>query len=355
MFLYIIFRKFINADGVVKINMRKLIGFGKNSYVVSIPKMWVDKNKLKKGDLISLEEGKEGLLLKTHSMAERKAEPSTRVINADNKDLKQLRTEIVSAYLNNHDIIEVISKDLKTNAPEVRTMLHDLAGLEVINQSSTRIVAKDLINLSEISIMTLIRRMDNITRSMMGDAAECFDGKDHAESLAHIDEEVNRLHFLTYRVIRGGLNDVRMANSLGTNPLKLHSDHTVTKRIERIADHTKRISRYLKETKLDKKWSSELKAIFGNIRETYADVMKAYYTNDDGMALAIEDKISDKFDACDKFFEKHNHKDLNYSSWDRSGICGFRAACGATTRIMENMKGMLSSIKYIARTLIGGG
>jgi phosphate uptake regulator len=325
-------------------NMRKLIGFGKNSYVVSLPKFWVDKNKLKKGDLLSLEESKEGLMLKT-SGVEVKDEIRRAVVDASNKTMDQVRTEIVTAYLNNFHVIEVLSDDLKTNAPEIRNMLRELAGLEIINQSSKRIVAKDLININEISITTLIRRMDNITRSMMDDVAECFDGVDHAESLAHIDEEVNRLHFLAYRVIRGGLSDVRVANSLGVNPLKLHSAHTVTTRIERIADNSKRVARYLRNTK----------EIFKGIKETYDDVMKAYYKKDEKIALGIEEQLSKKLDSCDFFFERHNHKDLKYKNGKKQGVCEFRFSCSATTKIIENMKEILSGIKYISRTLIGGG
>ena len=62
---------------MVKINVRKLIGFGKNSYVVSLPKQWVEKNKLNKGDLISIDENKEGLLLKTNNVELKKEEPKT--------------------------------------------------------------------------------------------------------------------------------------------------------------------------------------------------------------------------------------------------------------------------------------
>lgn len=335
-------------------NMRKLISFGKNSYIISLPKLWIDKNKLKKGDLISVEENKEGLLLRTNN-AKIKEEPKRIVINAENKNLTQLNTEIISAYLNNYNIIEVISEDLKTNAPTVRDMLRDLAGLEIINQSLKRIVAKDLININEISIKTLIRRMDNITRAMMEDAIECFDGVNHANSLAHIDEEINRLHFLTDRVIRSGLKDVRIANSLGTNSLKLHSNHTVTTKIERIADNVKRISRYLKDTKLDKRWRTELKEIFKSIKQSYIDVMKAYYTNDENIALTIEETNKEKIIACEKFFDKHTHKDLKYKNGKRVGVCNFRLACGATARILENMKEMSSGVRYIARTLIGGG
>jgi len=340
---------------VLKIDIRKLISFGKNSHIISLPKSWINKNKLKKGDLISVDENKEGLLLKMHNSEIKKEEPKKVIIDVENKSLEILRTEIVSAYLDNYDIIEVVSKDMKTNVPEIRDMLRDLAGLEVINQSSTRIVAKDLININEIKIRTLIRRMDNITRAMINDAVECFRRVDHTESMTHIDEEVNRLHFLAYRIIRSGLKDVRIANSLGANALKLHSDHTVTTEIEEIADNTKRICRYLKDTKLDEKWSDELKQIFNSIRQSYLDVMKAYYTNNIEGALKIEETNKDRIIACNDFFGKHTNRKLKYGAETKKGFCNYRKACGATSRIIENMKEMASSVKYIARTVIGGG
>ena len=37
---------------------RKVIGFGKNSHVVSIPKSWARKNLLKKGDIVGWFQGK---------------------------------------------------------------------------------------------------------------------------------------------------------------------------------------------------------------------------------------------------------------------------------------------------------
>ena len=39
---------------MVNINFRKLISFGKGSYILSMPKDWIAKNNLKKGDLISI-------------------------------------------------------------------------------------------------------------------------------------------------------------------------------------------------------------------------------------------------------------------------------------------------------------
>ena len=42
---------------------RKLISFGKSSFVVSIPKPWINKQNLKKGDVLYFEETEENLIL----------------------------------------------------------------------------------------------------------------------------------------------------------------------------------------------------------------------------------------------------------------------------------------------------
>ena len=42
---------------------RKLIAFGKNSFVISVPKQWIKQNKLNKGDLIYLDESGPNLIL----------------------------------------------------------------------------------------------------------------------------------------------------------------------------------------------------------------------------------------------------------------------------------------------------
>ncbi|MDO8656313.1 MAG: AbrB/MazE/SpoVT family DNA-binding domain-containing protein, partial [Nanoarchaeota archaeon] len=54
---------------------RKLISFGKSSFVVSLPKSWVIQNKLKKGDLIYMEENEGTLILgaKEHESTEDKS------------------------------------------------------------------------------------------------------------------------------------------------------------------------------------------------------------------------------------------------------------------------------------------
>ena len=330
--------------------LRKLIGFGKNSYIVSIPKDWINKNELKKGDLMSIEESEHGLLLAANA-ENKKKEPKTITIEAENKSLDLIRAEIVSAYLNNYGIIEIISRGLKTNAEEIKNILRNLTSLEIIEQTATRMVAKDLVDINEVSIPTVIRRMDIITRAMIEDGIKSID-EDHYESLRQRDADVNRLHFLGYRVVRSALINPRIARDLKTNSWELQCYKMVIMRLEKIADRQKRIARYLKETDLSKETADELKKLYSEIKDRYLEVMKAFYTNDVKLALNVEIKNKSRIEACDKFLEKHSYCPLAAATKMKSKKCDKILYCINLARIVENLKAMVTSIKYIARTTI---
>ncbi len=333
--------------------MRRLIKFGGNSFVLSIPKEWIEKNKLKKGDFISVDESKEGLLLKV-SKEDNQNELKEVIIEADNKSQSMLKTEIISAYLNNENIIEIIFKDSKTDVLGIKNILHALSGLEIIHQTSTRIVAKDMINVKEVPIKTLIKRMDNITRTMIDDTLNCFDAMDNAHNIINRDEEVNRLHFLAYRIIRGALKDVRITNLLETNNLELHSDYTITSRIEHIADNIKETCKHLKNIKLEKKWSDELKEIFKCINQIYTDTMKSYYINDTKIALKIEERSHEIIENCNMFFDRFCSKGLKTKGKTEREMQNFVLTYITTAKIIESMKEISSAVKIIARTILGG-
>ena len=83
---------------------RKLISFGKSSYVVSLPKGWVVQNKLKKGDLIYLEESGPNLILTSHVDSNNIKEKES-IIDVDGKDVRLIDREVSSAYIQNNRLI----------------------------------------------------------------------------------------------------------------------------------------------------------------------------------------------------------------------------------------------------------
>ena len=106
-------------------------------------------------------------------------------------------------------------------------------------------------------------------------------------------------------------------------------------------------ARYLKETNLSKETADELKKLYTEIKDRYLEVMKAFYTNDVKLALNVEIKNKSRIEACDKFLEKHSYCPLAATTKMKSKKCDKILYCINLARIVENLKAMVTSIKYI--------
>jgi phosphate uptake regulator len=330
---------------------RKLITFGKGSYILSLPKDWVRNNKLKKGASLSVEAFSNSLIIST-SLAEEAAEKRTISINADNKDIEEIRTEIVTSYLTGFDLIEIVAKKIKDNDEKIKEIIMNLAGLEILEQTSTKITAKYLLNTKEVSLDSLIRRMDNITRSLIIDSQECINGACNYASIKQRDNDVNRLNFLILRSVREIISSSRQLNLVGKTVWELITVLGVAERIEKIADRQKRIARGIEQLKLSKRFADELKIIYEKLNVAYIDSMKAFYQNDKKLARSIELTSKERAVSCDKLLSmgikkeyqllyKKNHEMENYVNEHM-----------IMAEIINNLKAMTASVKMIARTVM---
>ncbi len=260
--------------------------------------------------------------------------------------MELLKAEIVSSYLNNYDSINILFDKYNNQSPKIKDIIRNLSGLEIMEQTSKRIVAKNLININEISIKNIIRRMDIITRAMMEDSILCTRGQCTYEDIHHRDVDVNRLYFLGYRVIKNAMKDLRIAKSLGTYPWQLHSDALIIQRLEKIADRQKRISRYLCTTEFDRATLAELGKIHTDISEAYNEVMGAYYNKDKKVAFRIEITNKGKTESCDKLLESYcdSHTNTKSKSSGQNHV--------ALAKIIENLKATSVEIRNIARTVL---
>ena len=318
--------------GVLYMETRKVISFGNSSYVVSLPKDWVTENKLKKGDSVNIEHRDGSIIISTAENSEKKIEPKTVVIETEGRSMVLIKTEIISAYLNNYDIIEVKGRLKSDFAANVKSILRNLTGIEIIQQDAEKIVAKDLLNINEISIETLIRRMDNITRSMISDSITSIK-HDMYEEIYERDMEVNRLLYLAYRVIRAAIIDPRIAKSLGRKNIELLFEQILMEKIEKVADKAKRVARYLREANLKPAEKEEIEAIYASIKGCYLDVMKSYYNKDIDLAFSVEVCGRDKMESMNDFIKERQNASAHM--------------------VIEQMKSMLISVKNIARAVIG--
>ncbi len=265
---------------------RKLISFGKSSYVVSLPKPWIGQNKLKKGDLIYMEENGQNLMLSKSTVKDGEEE-KTKVINIDGKDLTMIAREVNSAYIMNHRTIILKGKDIKDKVKEIQQIFQNLIALEIMEQTSNSVVAKDFLNMEQVSIEELIRKMDIITRTMM---KECCENVliDNYENINDRDKDVNRLYFLLYRASLYNLNHLSNAmKKLKMGPIDLINHLFAGFYLEGIADETRRTARFLRKLKLNVKEKSNLTTLLHKIEQYYLDTLKSFYEADIDASLKL--------------------------------------------------------------------
>ena len=147
---------------------RKLISFGKNSFVVSLPKGWIIQNKLVKGDLVHIEDDGHKLVLSRNDFKD-EAKEKSKVILIDGKSLETVKREINSCYILNYRSIILKGNSIRTHIRELQSFFQDLIALEVMEQTPTSIIAKDFLNMDKVSAEEIIRKMDIVTRAMFNE------------------------------------------------------------------------------------------------------------------------------------------------------------------------------------------
>ena len=274
--------------------IRRLVKAGQASHTISLPKEWLDRHKLKKGDLVYLyEKGDKELLITPESKADEQVPQKEITIPIDDKEISTIQREVTSAYINNYNTIILNGQSVTRLTKDIRKMLHDFVALEVADQTSNSIIAKDLLNLKEISIDKTLRRMDMLVRSMIQDSIGSLESADLAQSVLVRDYEVNRAYFLLMRLLKSSLQNKQIADFFQLSNEKVLSYYYLTINLENYADCAKQLADYLvKEKKKDK-----VKGVLQKVEKSYLDVMKSYFTRDkklaDGVALQREELLKE--------------------------------------------------------------
>jgi phosphate transport system protein len=310
------------------VSYRKLIKFGESSYVISLPIDWVKKNDLEKGSTIFVNESSSSeLILSLDNSTKRKDYEI--VIDLKNKDKHQVHREVTSAYVKGATTIIIKGSKLKSNFSVVKSLLHNLMGLEIMEQTSTKIVAKDILSVDTLSIDHLIRRITIITESMLEDSKKITTNFSNYRNLKSRDTEVNRLVFLVLRIIKMGFNSPALAKQIKMTNEDLFKNWNVVDFLEEIADEAKRISRIIPEIDSSKLEDTKFNEIYDEIRELYKSAKKAYYLKNQDLAFEVSSCKTSLVKKCDNLLEEHNTAQM--------------------ARIVERMKAMIASIRNIAR------
>jgi len=275
-----------------------------------------------------MEENGNNEIILSPEKKEKVFEEKSITIDINSKEGGEIEREITAAYINNYKTIKLVGKDIEKKSYYIRTALKDLSGLEVLEQTKDYIIAKDFINIGDLSLLHLIRRVDIIARNMLLDVKDSLHIS-HYQSLMQRDKDVNRLVFLIYRTCK-----FFIANSdyLAKNHQTLSEIIVFWKLsdyLEQFADETKRISRSLETLTLRKDEKNELGILFNSVEQCYLNSMKSFYASDRSLAFTVAKDTKKMIDKCRK---------LGMNMKEKEGII-----------LIERFKTMLDKIRAIAQ------
>jgi phosphate uptake regulator len=239
------------------------------SYLIILPKEWVDRQKLKKGDPVVVAEREDGCLIVDPRLPKAGETQYTEVPMESN-----LRWAITSKYLLGFDEIRVVSKEPITNKQrdELKQIIKRFVALEVTEETENQVVIQCLVDPSTLPVVKAMKRMNLITARMLTETVEAyFSGdKDLANAVIERDEEVDRLFFLIVRELRSVIQYPRMSEAMGITPVAALDLRLAAQYIERIADLAVDIAARTEKAPTGAA-SKKMKAIAEDVQKMHSD------------------------------------------------------------------------------------
>jgi len=228
------------------IETRKVQKTGGSSYIISLPKVWIDKYHIENHDTLGILSQPDGNLLITPQIDTEKMIKIKEIIVDDFKDDDYLFRILIGVYIMGFS--KIIIKSSKKFEPYIRDCIINFTqiaiGPEIVEESNNFITIKDLLNPIEMPFEKTIKRMYILVHDMHEDAIRAFEtgDKNLAEEVIKRDNDVDRLLWLIGRQSHVVLRDIILCQKMGITLEQASHYHSMSKFLERIGDHAVRIA-----------------------------------------------------------------------------------------------------------------
>ena len=287
--------------------VRKLQLVGGSTYVLSLPRRWVDNMHLQTGDQVSIvKNANNSLSLFPIGEVQGTKILKSRAIISQKDSLESIKRKIIAMYLTGYQIIEVQTKGNRIQ-PNQKQTIRDLVrtnmiGTEIVESTPESITIQVLTSLPELSINDALRRMFLLTCTMHRDAINALREIDAelGEETAHLDDEVDRFSLYIMRNLNLAVQHERILRDIGLKkPSDCLSYRVVVKCVERIADHAVSIAKRVKflKSSLEPAMLQKITTLSEESLKVFEDSMAALNKRD----YMLADKVAS--DAC-KIAEK---------------------------------------------------
>jgi len=244
--------------------IRRLQKIG-STILVSLPKEWVDDNKLSKSTEVELETGQNSISITIN----KDSKPSKEVIISYPLPKEEnISADLTGAYLLGYDIIRIKGKTtIPVNDREkILESMRRLVGVEIVEEDSSNINIQFLLDATSLSPEKILRRMSTIALGMFNDTLNSLlsDDKTNLQTLPNRDDEINRQYFLLVRLIRSTMMDKRLASAFNMENIDILDFRIAANLLETAGDTIVELGNLISKTSISK---NDLKKIYDVVKE----------------------------------------------------------------------------------------
>jgi phosphate uptake regulator len=296
----------VNSLAEKDLGYRRVQCTGRGSYIISLPKEWVEDIGLKRGSEIAFNiQPDSTLTLVPRKIAEKEgkndhAKLKEYFITVDPKEPQEATLRMVKAlYAIGADIIKIHFKNPKDAAiykNETKNFVRDtFLGAEIIDETPDEITLQILIKHSEFGIEKAVRRMAIVALAANRDAIAYFTDRNPAlfDSVLHSRNDVHRLGLYIVRQLKYGI-ERNLYRELGFRTPKEFLLHRIAVNdIENIGENALNIvnnigafqkkidneTLFLRDP-IDEEVYGQITSYFAQAQQLYEDAIKAVFKRD---------------------------------------------------------------------------
>lgn len=286
--------------------VRKVQLTGRSSYIISLPKKWVEEMSINPGDRLTfLRQSNASLLLLPATAAKLDGQGEATIYCNPSDNPNSILRRIISLYLVGFGLITVKARAGRVSAAQ-REVIKDAAkrrliGAEIVNESSREVTLQILLRYPELTVGSALRRMVTMAMSMHRDAILALEGIDHdlCRQVIGMDDEVDRFTLYIIRQLKLAVQNQRLINEIGLeSPRDCLGYRLITASIEGAADQAAEIAENVVSMKAqaDRQVLDRVKKMSLRACSVFEDSVKALYKKD----YVLADQVVERAKAIER-------------------------------------------------------
>jgi phosphate uptake regulator len=320
------------------VQVRKIQATAGGTFMITVPKEWVEQLQLKKGDLVSTELD-EGSLVITPTAP--KHTGHSRTMDIDQlKDQRFLDLAITASYIQGNDVTRIFSSSNKMQPHHkqmVRQTLEGIMGVEVSEDYADHVDLINLIDPGKFSLRDTIERFSATSAAVLGDAVTALESGEAtlAQDAAARGAQSTKVYRLMMRLAFQAAKSRKLREEMGISDVSQVIVMTIAAReLGRIAYYSMWVGQHVAALtqRPDKNYVSVVQRMSKTTADMQALALKALLARDIVSASSVFQKmplVRQLYESGYKLpaaYEEKNAYRLSLILRDIRGIAGYAVA-----------------------------